>query len=78
MHERDERPWEELRETLLWSQRDAFWQGNILSAEKLRKQYDLLRAQMGRPEAAAKSARDDVRVGYAFPETEGWVEGDAL
>ena len=60
-YEQDKRPWEELRETLAWSQSDAFWQANILSADKLRQKYDTLRAQMARGTTATKQ---DVRVGH--------------
>jgi len=37
-----------MRATLVWAQSDDFWRANILSATKLRKQYDQLRAHMAR------------------------------
>lgn len=38
----DQRPPEEVKAVILYAQADVFWQGNILSAKKLRKQYDQL------------------------------------
>lgn len=40
---------EDIREVLEWSQRDNFWSGNILSAGKLREQWNMLTARMGKP-----------------------------
>ena len=76
-HEQDKRSWDELRETLEWSQADEFWQANILSAATLRKQYDRLRAQMARP-TSPRSAANDIRFGYAPPSdaSDFAVEGD--
>lgn len=42
----DKRSWEELKEVIDFAMDDAFWCKNILSAEKLRAQYDKLYAQM--------------------------------
>ena len=33
---------EEIRKVILWAKADSFWRPNIMSAEKLRKQYDTL------------------------------------
>ncbi|HNX28733.1 MAG TPA: replication protein [Syntrophomonadaceae bacterium] len=41
----DERDPDELKQVILFSQNDSFWRTNILSAEKLRKQYDVLNAK---------------------------------
>lgn len=38
----DQRPPEEVKAVINFAQADVFWQGNILSAKKLRKQYDQL------------------------------------
>lgn len=54
MHELDARPWHELSDVLSWSQSDDFWQANILSAGKFRKQYEQLRAQMARSQPKGK------------------------
>lgn len=35
-----------IRQVIDWSQQDEFWQGNILSAPKLRKQFDQLKNRM--------------------------------
>lgn len=45
-HNQDGRSWEDLKEVLAWSQRDPFWQANILSAAKLREKFDQLKARM--------------------------------
>lgn len=38
----DKRPPEEIEKVIRWCQQDDFWQNNILSTEKLRRQYDQL------------------------------------
>lgn len=40
--------WEMISDVLIFSQRDPFWQINILSGAKLRKQFETLYAQMKR------------------------------
>lgn len=40
--ERDKRDPEEIKSLIDWSQNHDFWMGNILSPDKLRKQYDTL------------------------------------
>lgn len=42
----DKRDPEEIKEVIEWCQQDDFWQDNILSASKLRKQYDQLVMKM--------------------------------
>lgn len=46
MHERDNRSWKDIGTLIQWSQNDSFWSANILSANKLRKQFDQLTAKM--------------------------------
>jgi hypothetical protein len=46
MHERDNRSWKDIGTLIQWSQNDGFWSANILSANKLRKQFDQLTAKM--------------------------------
>ena len=41
----DHRKWKELEVVLRWSQEDSFWQQNILSGSKFRKQYETLLAK---------------------------------
>lgn len=60
MHELDKRPWEKINKMVDWSQDDAFWSGNILSADKLRKQYDKMAAKAN---ADAKQAAQPKRNG---------------
>jgi hypothetical protein len=46
MMERDEREGKEIQHLILWTQQHHFWYKNILSADKLRKQYDRLLLEM--------------------------------
>lgn len=46
MMDRDRREGKDIQDVILWSQQDSFWYKNILSAEKLRKQFDRLFLQM--------------------------------
>ena len=43
---RDKREVQEIRDVITWCQRDSFWYKNILSPQKLRKQYDQLIVKM--------------------------------
>lgn len=54
MRERDGRDHRSMAELWKWARNDDFWKGNILSADKFRKQYDQLTAQASRkkPESA--------------------------
>lgn len=45
-NEVDKRSIENLEEVIDWSQNNDFWQNNIMSAKKVRDQYDKLRLQM--------------------------------
>ena len=44
----DKRDPAEIEKVIDWCQADTFWQNNILSTEKLRKQYDQLVLKMGK------------------------------
>lgn len=56
LHRLDERPWGKIRDVLEWSQRDSFWQSNILSGKKLREKFDALESKMGQPDRASSSS----------------------
>ena len=45
----DKRKPEIIEKVILWCQGDDFWQNNILSTGKLRKQFDRLEMQMRKP-----------------------------
>lgn len=45
MHEQDKRSYDKIQKMIDWSQNNDFWSGNVLSAAKLRKQYDTMAAQ---------------------------------
>lgn len=46
MHEVDHRTKESIKAVIEWTTQDTFWQTKIMSAEKLRKQFDALEGQM--------------------------------
>ena len=46
MMERDHRSGKDIQDLILWSQKHPFWYKNILSADKLRKQFDRLKLEM--------------------------------
>lgn len=46
MIDQDKRDFTKIKTVLEWSQKDPFWQKNILSTDKLRKQFDRLEMQM--------------------------------
>ena len=46
IHELDKRSKESIKEVIDWATSDDFWQVNILSPAKLRKQFDTLQARM--------------------------------
>ncbi|MQS44271.1 helix-turn-helix domain-containing protein [Companilactobacillus mishanensis] len=48
MHERDKRDYEKIKKMIDWCQTNDFWSTVVLSANKLRKQYDQMNAQAGR------------------------------
>lgn len=57
----DGRTPEQIENAIRWSQRDEFWQSNILSPDKLRRHYDRMRLQAGRNKTTPKgieSVRD--------------------
>ncbi|MBF0844067.1 hypothetical protein IR117_05565, partial [Streptococcus danieliae] len=47
MNERDGRVWKTIGKVIIYATQDDFWRSNILSADKLRKQFDRLEMQMG-------------------------------
>ena len=60
MIRKDERDPKEIEEVIRWCQADPFWQNNILSTAKLRKQYDQLAMKMGKSCGEEKSAWDHI------------------
>jgi hypothetical protein len=56
----DMRSVDEIEEVINWCQRDCFWQANILSGAKLRKQYDQLAVQMQKSESPTGKSRTAV------------------
>ena len=54
----DNRSAARIEEVLRWSQSDPFWQNNILSTEKLRKQFDQLELKMPKEPATVPLVRD--------------------
>jgi hypothetical protein len=72
MMERDGRSFNEIKSMIIWCQHDTFWYKNILSAEKLRKQFDRLTLEMnskrGRRQVNGQSEDDEIRsdIGYKW------------
>lgn len=52
----DHRTPEDIRAVIEWCQADSFWQNNILSTAKLRKQFDQLVLKMGNPAPEPKNS----------------------
>lgn len=50
-HRVDGRSYDDLEKIIKWCQKDSFWATNILSTQKLRKQFDQLSIKMHREEA---------------------------
>lgn len=59
----DRRPPEEVKAIILFAQGDTFWRTNILSVDKLRKQYDQLNSRRLQIQAApGKKLRSDANM----------------
>lgn len=52
----DKRDIEEVKSVIKWCQNDTFWLKNILSSEKLRKQYDRLLVEMKTPKTESNNS----------------------
>lgn len=57
LHSRDEQSIEDIKKVIAWATRDGFWRKNILSASKLRKQFDVLYAHMISDKEQTKSTK---------------------
>ncbi|WP_417372990.1 hypothetical protein [Glutamicibacter protophormiae] len=59
---------DQIRQVIDWCQQDEFWQGNILSAPKLREKFDQLKTRMlnerNKPASTGNRATDRMRAGY--------------
>lgn len=67
MNERDHRSYVDIRKMIDWCTAHEFWMTNILSANKLRKQFDVMTAQMSKP-AAGKRGKREVEPKWAKPD----------
>jgi len=63
----DGHEWGEIQDMIEWSQRSEFWRANVQSAEALRKNWDTMLGQRGRPRRGDNGKPRDVRVGQAEP-----------
>lgn len=54
MLDRDGRTVDQVRAAILWCQNDEFWRGNIMSATKLREQYERLQLEAKRQQQAMR------------------------
>lgn len=57
MIRKDERTPERIEKVMRWSQSDSFWQNNILSTDKLRKQFDRLEMQSSQTSNNSQQSR---------------------
>jgi hypothetical protein len=55
MHERDNRDYDKIQKMIDWSQKDEFWSTVVLSAAKLRKQYDQMATRANQDAKKQKS-----------------------
>ena len=63
MIENDERTIDEINDVMYYAFNSEFWKSNILSAEKLRKQFDTLYVQMqNRPRKIKKEKKDKAQI----------------
>lgn len=60
MRERDKRTPDQIRYLIEWSQKDPFWQANILSTSKLREKFDTLVAQVKRKVSVETLKRSNI------------------
>lgn len=60
MREIDHRTVDQIKFIINWSQRNNFWQANILSTEKLREKFDTLVAQVRRDAGKEQIKKDDL------------------
>lgn len=57
IHELDKRSKESIKEVIDWATSDDFWQANILSPAKLRKQFDSLQARMNQEKSRGQGSK---------------------
>lgn len=67
----DKRTPDEIEKVIRWSQADLFWQNNILSTEKLRKQFDALWLKM-RPTDQTRKTHESIEYN-----SQEWTETDS-
>ncbi|KIN42394.1 hypothetical protein B4070_4266 [Bacillus subtilis] len=79
MMQQDERTGKDIQEVILWATSHEFWHKNILSADKLRKQYDKLSVQMkGEQKGVTSIAKHKQHFGesngesYDFSKRKAW------
>lgn len=61
MRERDNRTFDEIKDVIVWCQNDSFWQGNILSTNKLRQQFSKLVIQKNKRRGGYNNAQSNRR-----------------
>lgn len=78
----DNRSIEDIKEKIVFSQKNEFWYKNILSPDKLRKHYETLTLQMKEPKYAKRSKNQFVENctsrNYNFDELEEKLLGDKV
>ncbi len=78
MMEKDERTPEEIHTAMIFAQTDSFWQSNVLSAEKLRKQMTTLLIQHKQKESGRNAKTNfSAMKETAKAQLPGWLEDEA-
>ena len=70
MNERDERSWKTIGDVIMFATQDDFWRVNILSADKLRKQFDRLEMEKDKQKKNRKMVQRETLPDWAIKEKE--------
>ena len=70
MNERNERSWKTIGDVIMFATQDDFWRVNILSADKLRKQFDRLEMEKDKQKKNRKMVQRETLPDWAIKEKE--------
>ena len=76
MQEINEKTRHEICELFNWANRDHFWSTNIMSPDKLRKQWDALTVRRSAGSNYQSNQRDVNKISTNFEQPEGWKKGN--
>lgn len=66
MNERDDRTWKTIGDVIMFATQDEFWRVNILSADKLRKQFDRLEMEKDKQKQKRKAIQRETLPDWAI------------